>query len=91
MATSNLMMGPQQERFINMTIGGQQANNDFARMTNPDFGVPIVKSFEQKRLEEENAHLRSLVEKLSNKLKLKQEGKPEEDLEFPLDDKNLQD
>jgi hypothetical protein len=60
-------------------------------MTNPDFGVSTVKSFEQRRLEEENAHLRSLVEKLSNKLKFKLEAKPEEVLEFPLEDKYLKD
>lgn len=48
MATSNLMMGPQQERFINMTISApKQHTDDFARMTAPtDFGVNTVKSFE---------------------------------------------
>jgi len=55
-------------------------------MTAPtDFGVNTVKSFEQKRIEEENAHLRSLVEKLSNKLK-----KADPDV-VPLDDFLLKD
>lgn len=89
MATSNLMMGPQQERFITMSISApKQPNDDFARMTAPtatDFRVNTVKSFEQKRIEEENAHLRSLVEKLSNKLK------NEEPDVVPLDDFLLKD
>ena len=87
MATSNLMMGPQQERFINMTISApKNQTEDFARMTAPtDFGVNTVKSFEQKRIEDENAHLRSLVEKLSNKLK-----KEDPDV-VPLDDFLLKD
>ena len=87
MATSNLMMGPQQERFINMSISApKQPTDDFARSTAPpEFGVNTVKSFEQKRIEEENAHLRSLVDKLSNKLK------NEEPDAVPLDDFLLKD
>ena len=70
-----------------MTISApKQHTDDFARMTAPtDFGVNTVKSFEQKRIEEENAHLRSLVEKLSNKLK-----KADPDV-VPLDDFLLKD
>lgn len=54
-----------------MTVSApKQATDDFARMTAPTkFGVNTVKSFEHKRIEDENAHLRSLVDKLSNKLK----------------------
>lgn len=57
-----------------MTMSAPQqtaATDDFARMTKTDFGN--VKSFEQKRLEDENAHLRALVEKLSHKLRAKNE------------------
>lgn len=64
------------------------ADTDFTRLSGPDFGTAVVKSFEQKRLEEENSHLRSLVEKLSNKLKFKNE---EGEFELPMDDKSLKD
>ena len=75
---------------MTMSAPQQSASDDFARISKPaDFGVATVKSFEQKRLEEENAHLRSMVEKLSNKLKFKIDGKEEQNVEYPLEDKSL--
>ena len=67
---------------------GPQGDADFARMTNPlktqsDFVVPTTKSFLDNRLEQENKHLRTMIEKLSYKLKLKNEGVDDDDIKVP--------